>query len=117
MSSFPAFGVLLVLVAFAVSSYVLSLLSGRRDLRRRVADLEGLVVALEGRLRPDGVPPPRPARGGVSWERVSSSRTHTTDRLPVPGGWLVAHGVPAGARAMCFVPDEYEEWLGGSAGS
>lgn len=51
----------------------------------------------------------------VSWESIQLDSSSYTDRLSVPGGWLVVHIVRPhmtvqSMAAMAFVPDPCHQW-------
>lgn len=52
---------------------------------------------------------------GHVWEGLPNNRDYqTTERMQVPGGWVIKHtqlGGPMPARSsLCFVPDPDHEW-------
>ncbi len=49
----------------------------------------------------------------LSWQRLKSSSKSVPEifRSPVPGGWLISHGIDGG---LTFVPDPSHDWDGHS---
>jgi hypothetical protein len=46
------------------------------------------------------------------WQEVPDDRGANTERMRVPGGWVVRSRVTGGV-GMCFVPDHYAQSPGG----
>ncbi len=80
--------------------------------------LEALEAEHNARPKPQLTPDDKPE---AVWEVINETYCEMTERMPVPGGWMVkttlitVDNEQQVSIAMCFIPDLYKDWLKGDS--